>query len=127
MESDEEHVLEAEEGQEGREIASLLGVREQGNHQPTRSVIAHIDLDSFYSAVSRGWQKGLAASASTTDGPQSRHDVLLQVERERNSDLRGKPLAVVQYNPYGDLRTIKPEEDRKVNDSNGTHSSMPSQ
>lgn len=34
--------------------------------------------------------------------------------------LRGKPVVVIQYNPYGDLRQYKPEEDRLMPDSNGS-------
>lgn len=34
--------------------------------------------------------------------------------------LRDKPVGVVQYNPYGDLRTLTPEDDRLMNDSNGS-------
>lgn len=47
-------------------------------------VIAHIDLDCFY----------------------------VQVERRINSELRNKPVCVVQYNPFGDLRTLSPHENR---------------
>lgn len=52
---------------------------------PTR-VIAHIDLDCFY----------------------------VQVERSVNADLLNKPVAVVQYNPFGDLKSAAPSEQRLV-------------
>ena len=49
-------------------------------------VIAHIDLDCFY----------------------------VQVERSLDPTLRSKPVAVVQYNPFGDLRTYLPSDNRIV-------------
>ena len=42
------------------------------------------------------------------------------MEVQRDESLRGKPAGVMQYNPFGDLRTIKPEEPRIFNDSNGS-------
>lgn len=60
---------------------------------PTHKVLAHVDLDAFYA----------------------------QVEALRDSDrLRGKPLGVVQYNPYGDLKTLSPDDDRLLHSSNGS-------
>lgn len=50
-------------------------------------VIAHVDLDCFY----------------------------VQVERSINKELMKKPVAVVQYNPFGDLKSLRPEDDRLVN------------
>lgn len=44
----------------------------------------------------------------------------IQVEVQRDPSLKGRPAGVVQYNPFGDLRTIKPEEPRIFNDSNGS-------
>jgi nucleotidyltransferase/DNA polymerase involved in DNA repair len=34
--------------------------------------------------------------------------------------LRGKPLGVAQYNPFGDLATRRPDENRHMNNSNGS-------
>jgi DNA polymerase eta len=34
--------------------------------------------------------------------------------------LKDRPVGVVQYNPYGDLKTLAPHEDRLMNDSNGS-------
>ena len=56
------------------------------------SVIGHVDLDCFY----------------------------VQVERSLRPELLGKPTAVCQYNPNGDLSTLKPEADRLVNTSCGS-------
>ena len=44
----------------------------------------------------------------------------VQVEVQRDPSLKGRAAGVVQYNPFGDLRTIKPEEPRIFNDSNGS-------
>lgn len=33
---------------------------------------------------------------------------------------RGKPLGVAQYNPFGDLATRRPDENRHMNNSNGS-------
>lgn len=49
-------------------------------------IIAHIDLDCFY----------------------------VQVERSINKDLIDKPVAVVQYNPFGDLKSLAPTDNRIV-------------
>jgi nucleotidyltransferase/DNA polymerase involved in DNA repair len=54
-------------------------------------VIAHIDLDCFY----------------------------VGVERYLNRELIGKPVAVVQYNPFGDLRSYGPTDNR-IMDTSGS-------
>lgn len=54
--------------------------------------IALVDLDAFYT----------------------------QVEAQRNPVLQNIPMAVMQYNPFGDLATHRAEEERIMNDSNGT-------
>ncbi|GAB4815654.1 hypothetical protein N2152v2_002700 [Parachlorella kessleri] len=60
---------------------------------PCQKVLAHIDLDAFYA----------------------------QVEALRDpARLAGKPSGVVQYNPYGDLKTLAPDDDRLLNNSNGS-------
>ena len=58
----------------------------------SQRVIAHVDLYAFYT----------------------------QVEVQRNPHLKGLPVVTVQYNPFGDLRTITPDEPRIFNDSNGS-------
>lgn len=58
----------------------------------SQRVVAHVDLDAFYT----------------------------QVEVQRNPELKGLPVVTVQYNPFGDLRTITPDEPRIFNDSNGS-------
>jgi hypothetical protein len=45
---------------------------------------------------------------------------LWQVEAKQHPELCGKPLGVVQYNPYGNLETRAPGERRIMNDSNGS-------
>lgn len=42
-----------------------------------------------------------------------------QVQRDPTR-LADKPVGVVQYNPYGDLKTFDPDDDRLMNDSNGS-------
>ena len=43
----------------------------------------------------------------------------VQVEQVRDPTLRGVPTAVVQYNPFGDLSTLGPADNRRV-DNNGS-------
>ena len=54
-------------------------------------IIAHIDLDCFY----------------------------VQVERSLNPSFLNKPVAVVQYNPFGDLKTLKGTDNRCL-ETNGS-------
>ena len=56
-------------------------------------VVALVDMDAFYS----------------------------QVEAKQFPQLRGSPLAVVQYNPWGDLKELAPQDERRLMpDSNGS-------
>lgn len=54
--------------------------------------ICHVDLDAFYA----------------------------QVEQKAHPRLHGMPIAVIQYNPFGDLKTYREDEERVFNDSNGS-------
>jgi DNA polymerase eta len=54
-------------------------------------VVCHIDMECFY----------------------------VQVERGINPSLQGRPVAVSQYNPFGDLKTVKPH-DCRIDISNGS-------
>eukprot|EP00892_Ulva_mutabilis_P005177 jgi/Ulvmu1/3030/UM015_0070.1 len=58
----------------------------------TVRAICHVDLDAFYA----------------------------QVEEKAHPQLRGLSIAVIQYNPFGDLKTYREDEDRVFNDSNGS-------
>lgn len=72
----------------------MLGVDaglEELLRQQEERVICHIDMDCFY----------------------------CEVERQRNPRLRGVPMAVLQYNPQ-DPRTVRPEDDRIFNNSDGS-------
>jgi len=62
-----------------------------GSAQRVRLVV-HVDLDCFY----------------------------VQVEQARRTELRGVPCAVMQYNPFGDVQDLRPEDDRLMNRSNGS-------
>ena len=44
----------------------------------------------------------------------------VQVEQRRDPSLCGKPVAVVQYNPNGDLSDLGPDENRRCDDSDGS-------
>mmetsp|Transcript_36029 Transcript_36029/g.67180 ORF Transcript_36029/g.67180 Transcript_36029/m.67180 type:complete len:868 (+) Transcript_36029:40-2643(+) len=57
----------------------------------TSSVIAHVDMDCFYCAV----------------------------ERRLDPSLNGVAMAVAQYNPFGDLATVLPTDNRKMKTNGG--------
>jgi DNA polymerase eta len=44
----------------------------------------------------------------------------MQVEAEAHPHLKGQPIAVIQYNPFGDLSTVDETENRVQNESNGS-------
>lgn len=54
----------------------------------------------------------------TCESPTSTHPP--QVEEQAHPQLAGQPIAVIQYNPFGDLATIPTTADRTMNDSNGS-------
>lgn len=63
-----------------------------GGNPPRMRLVVHVDLDCFY----------------------------VQVEQARRPELRGVPCAVMQYNPFGDVQDLRPDEDRLLNRSNGS-------
>jgi DNA polymerase eta len=44
----------------------------------------------------------------------------VQVEAQAHPHLKGQPIAVMQYNPFGDLSTVEETKNRVQNDSNGS-------
>ena len=44
----------------------------------------------------------------------------MQVEEQAHPQLAGQPIAVIQYNPFGDLATVPASAERTFNDSNGS-------
>ena len=111
--------------------------------QPLHKVCAHIDLDAFYAQV-RAMRKqhceellssaaqvastALAAAPPVTtrlpgcpaNAAAAGWCCLAQVEAKQHPELQGKPVGVVQYNPYGNLETRGPDEKRIMNASNGS-------
>ena len=81
-------------------------------------VIAHVDLDAFYAAV--GHTRLLHVCQVLKSTSMLSH-AAPQVEVRRAAHLRGLPLAVVQYNPLGDLQSFAPDDPRRhMNHSNGS-------
>lgn len=65
-------------------------------------------------------QRPHATSDDSSGLIECHFNACMKVEVKRDPNLHGQPAGVVQYNPFGDLRTIKPEEPRIFNDSNGS-------
>lgn len=73
-------------------MAAYLGNFDVDADLRSTRAICHVDLDAFYA----------------------------QVEEHNYPHLRGMSIAVIQYNPFGDLKTYRETDDRVFNDSNGS-------
>jgi impB/mucB/samB family len=104
-------------------------------------IVCHVDLDAFYAQASPScaWlktaQRCLVRWRARCGAHSSHHSIFRgkftvppavtrlgpsQVEAQAHPQLAGKSIAVLQYNPFGDLKTYGPEENRNFNDSNGS-------
>lgn len=84
-------------------------------------------LDSEYGSMQPQAAIITQLSTATPDGRvptaacSTYKHVCCAVELRRDRDrLAGQPVVVTQYNPFGDLSTLRPEEDRIKPDSNGS-------
>jgi hypothetical protein len=130
---------ELEEEEEGLEHALgglLPGRAGMGDELiPVDRVVAHVDMvraPPAHHVALRMYETKVAAylwAATSIVSPSRDLSCLCslhqdafyaQVERCRDPSLRDVPLGIVQYNPYGSLETVKPEDDRRVNESNGS-------
>ena len=83
-------------------------------------VIAHVDLVGFATLHFRPHMLRCMTHALSDSRAASQDAFYAQVECKLHPHLVGLPLGVCQYNPFGDLSTHTPTEERQMNDSNGS-------